>query len=134
MKLVVVSSNPLFAEVLNAALQGHNHYEVSVAPPDEFTQVIAKVEPDVIIVDEGLGQCVYEPLLTAARERTSSHIILLNPMNNRLCVLDSRRSIIQEVDDLCQAIGRQTPSASSVTSHRQEASVGTIKEVEKQQN
>jgi DNA-binding NarL/FixJ family response regulator len=134
MKLVVVSSNPLFTEVLDAALQEHNHYEMTVAMPCEFAQVLAKVEPDVIIVDESLSQAVYEPLLTVAREMTSSRIILLNPMNNRLCVLDSRRAIIQETNDLCQAIGRQTAGASSETSQRKKARGGAIKEVKKRQN
>lgn len=114
MKLVVVSTNPLFAEVLKAALEGHNHFEMSVVAPDEFIQVLANLEPAVIIVDESLGQSEYEPLLAAAREKTSSHIILLNPKDNSACVLDSHRTIIQAIDDLCQAIGQQVnPDASN---------------------
>lgn len=139
MKLLVISSNPLFTEVLNASLEKHDNYAVSVADPREFTLALAEVEPDVIIVDEGLGQAVYEPILTSVHEKASSHILLLNPKDNRLCVLDSRRSVIQEVDDLCQAIGQQIPKVPSIhlppvdhTKSSNEASPDAIKEVEKQ--
>jgi DNA-binding NarL/FixJ family response regulator len=139
MKLLVISSNPLFTEVLNASLEKHDNYAVSVVDPREFTKALVEVEPDVIIVDEDLGQAVYEPILTSVHEKASSHIILLNPKDNRLCVLDSRRSIIQEVDDLCQAIGQQIPNVSSThlpqvdqTQSSNKASADAIKEVDKQ--
>lgn len=140
MKLVVVSANPLFAEVLHAAMEGHDNFEISLATPGEFTQVLENVEPAVIIVDESLGQAEYEPVLAATRERTSSHVILLNPKDNSVCVLDSRRTIIQDIDDLYQAIARQKydtcagASGLGDANARVEASTSPTKEVEHQQN
>lgn len=115
MKLLVVCENPLFAEVLGAALAGHDHFELTVTTPAAFASVVVTQAPDVIIVDESLGPARYEPLLVAAREQTVSHILLLNPADNRVCVLDSHRTVIQAMDDLCQAIGWRITQASIET-------------------
>lgn len=121
MKLVVVSTNPLFAEVLNAALEGQNDFEITVVAPGEFTEILANIEPEVIIVDESLERTECELILAAAREKTSSHIILLNPKDNSACVLDSRRTIIQEIADLRQAIVRERVNTCASTPEGKDA-------------
>lgn len=113
MKLLVVSVNPLFTEVLNAALEKHDNFELSVVAPCEFDKVLATVESDVIFIDQDLGRVVFEPIITTACEKTFSRIILLNPKDNHVCVLDSHRTTIQEIDDLCQAIGLKIINSSA---------------------
>jgi len=104
MKLVLTSSNPLFAEVLIAALEKHADYEVTACTPDEFATVLAQTGPDVIVVDKGMCQEPYEAILAAARARTSSRVISLGLDENEIAVLNSHKEIILKTEDLCKVL------------------------------
>jgi DNA-binding NarL/FixJ family response regulator len=104
MKLVLTSSNPLFAEVVSAALEQHAEYEITACAPDEFVQVLTATCPDVIVVDKGMCQERYEAILAAARARTSSRVISLGLDENEIAVLNSHKEIILETEDLHKAL------------------------------
>ena len=104
MKLVLTSSNPLFAEVVSAALEKHEEYEVTACTLDEFMAVLTQTGPDVIVVDKGLCQERYEAILAAARARTSSRVISIGLDENEIAVFNSHKEVILKADDLCKAL------------------------------
>ena len=100
MKLVLTSSNPLFAEVVSAALEKHEEYELTACTPDEFEQVFKQTGPDVIVVDKCMCQERYEAILAAARARACSRVISLGLDENEIAVLNSHKEIILKTEDL----------------------------------
>jgi DNA-binding NarL/FixJ family response regulator len=108
MKLVLTSSNPLFAEVLSAALEKHEDYQVSACTPDEFEGVLAHISPDVVVVDKSVCQERYEAIMAAARGRLSSRVILLSLEENEIAVLNSHKEIIYHAEDLCKILSGES--------------------------
>jgi DNA-binding NarL/FixJ family response regulator len=104
MKLVLTSSNPLFVEVLSAALEKHEDYEVSVCTPDEFVPVLARTLPDVVVVDKSVCQERYEAIMAATRAQSSSRVILLSLEENEIAVLNSHKEVIYHTEDLCKIL------------------------------
>jgi DNA-binding NarL/FixJ family response regulator len=104
MKLVLTSSNPLFAEVLSAALEKHADYKVSASTPEEFVEVLAHTQPDVVVVDKRVRPERYEAILTATRARPSSRVILLSLDENEIAVVNSHKEIILQTEDLCKVL------------------------------
>ena len=104
MKLVLTSSNPLFTEVVSAALEKHEEYKVIPCTPDEFVLVLNQTCPDVIVVDKGICQERYEAILAAARARTSSRVISLGLDENEIAVFNSHKEVILQTEDLCKVL------------------------------
>ena len=65
---------------------------------------ICELKPEVIIIDETIPQSHFESLLAKARDLQKTRIIVLNPIQNEIILLDSQRATINKAKDLIKAI------------------------------
>jgi hypothetical protein len=103
MPILIVSTNPLFKEIIISTV-GQFHGEVIELRPEEALTKICDLKPNVIIIDETTIPAHFEELLAKARSLQKTHIIVLNPTQNEILLLDSRRATLKKADDLIEAI------------------------------
>ena len=104
MILLLVSSNPLFKEVIVDSIARFEINEVISAAPGDAYQSIKKLKPDVVILDNNLEAGIIEKILGTARSMENMRIVLVSPRDNDFVIVDSRRSTIGKIEDLIQAI------------------------------
>jgi len=104
MIIVLISSNPLFREIIYQATSDCSESKPIEVDPALAPSVICKHKPEVIIIDETIDPLHLEQALAAARELPRTRTILLNPKQNDIVLFDSRRATIRKVDDLMEAI------------------------------
>lgn len=103
MSILIVCTNPLFKEVINEII-AHVQSETIELSCEEALTRICELRPDVIIIDETIAPPYFEGLLAEARSLQKTRTIVLNPIQNEITLLDSRRSTLRKVDDLMEAI------------------------------
>jgi chemotaxis response regulator CheB len=103
MPIIIVSNNPLFKEVIIATV-AQFHVEVIELSPQEALIKVCELRPDVIIIDETITPPYFEELLAEARNLQKTRTIVLNPTQNEILLLDSRRATLRKADDLIEAI------------------------------
>jgi TorA maturation chaperone TorD len=101
--ILVVSSNPLFKEIIIEAVV-HSQTEILELLPEKALELMCDLKPDVIIIDETITKPVFELLLANSRRLQKSRTIVLNPAQNEILLLDSRRTKIRKTDDLLKEI------------------------------
>ena len=103
MSILIISDNPLFKEVIIATVAQFQTEFVELSPEEALTG-ICKLRPDVIIIDEMITPPYFEDLLAEARSLEKTRTIVLNPIQNEIILLDSRRATLRKADDLIEAI------------------------------
>jgi chemotaxis response regulator CheB len=103
MSILIVSANPLFKEIITAAV-GRFQTELNELNPGEALTGIGELRPDVIIIDETIKPASFKELLAEAHCLEKTHIIVLNTVHNEIVLLDSRRATLNTVDDLIDVI------------------------------
>jgi chemotaxis response regulator CheB len=103
MPILIVSTNPLFKEVIIATI-AQFHIEAIALSPEEALTKVCELKPNVIIIDETTIPSYFEDLLAEARHLQKTHIIVLNPTQNEIVLLDSRRATLRRAGDLIEAI------------------------------
>jgi hypothetical protein len=103
MLILIVSANPLFKEVINGIIT-HVQSEIVELNGEEAPARICELRPDVIIIDETIAPPSFEALLGEARKLEKTCTIVLNPIQNEIILLNSRRTTLKNVDDLMEAI------------------------------
>lgn len=103
MSILIVSTNPLFKEVIIATV-AQFHVEFIELSPEEALAKVCELRPNVIIIDETTMPSHFEDLLAKARSLQKTHIIVLNPTQNEIILLDSRRATLRKAGDLMEAI------------------------------
>jgi TorA maturation chaperone TorD len=103
MSILIVSTNLLFKEVITATVAQFQTELIELSPGEALTR-ICELKPDVIIIDETLTPSCFEGLLAEARCLQKTRIIVLNPIQNEIILLDSRRATLRKADDLIEAI------------------------------
>lgn len=103
MLILIVSANPLFKEVINEAIT-QVQFEIMELNYGEARNRICEIRPDVMIIDDTIAAPYFESLLAEARNLKKTRIIVLNPQQNEIVLLDSRRTTLRKVDDLMEAI------------------------------
>ena len=103
MLILIVSANRLFKEVINEVIT-HVQSETMELNYGEALNRICEIRPDVMIVDDTIPAPYFESLLAEARNLRKTRIIVLNPQQNEIVLLDSRRATLRKVDDLMEAI------------------------------
>jgi len=103
MSILVISANPLFKEVIIATI-AQFQTELLELGPGEARNRIRELRPDVIIIDETIAPSDFEDLLAEARCLQKTRVIVLNPVQNEIVLLDSRRATLRKADDLMEAI------------------------------
>jgi hypothetical protein len=103
MSILIVSTNPLFKEVIVATVDQLQTELIELSPEEALTR-ICELRPDVIIIDETITPSCFEDLLAEARGLQKTRTIVLNPTQNEIILLDSHRATMRKVDDLIEAI------------------------------
>jgi chemotaxis response regulator CheB len=103
MSILIVSTNPLFKEVIVATVDTFKTELIELSPAEALTR-ICELRPDVIIIDETITPSYFEALLAKARGLQKTRTIVLNPTQNEIILLDSRRATLRKVDDLIEVI------------------------------
>jgi chemotaxis response regulator CheB len=103
MSILIVSANPLFKEVIISTV-GQFHAEVIELNPEAALRKVCALRPDVIIIDETTTLSCFEHLLAEARSLQKTRVVVLNPTQNEMVLLDSRRAMLRKADDLIEAI------------------------------
>jgi chemotaxis response regulator CheB len=103
MSILIISANPLFKEIINEILS-HDRSEIVELSCEEALTRICEFNPDVIIIDETIAPPYFEGLLAEARNLQKARVIVLNPIQNEIMLLDSRRATLKKMDDLMEAI------------------------------
>jgi chemotaxis response regulator CheB len=103
MSILIVSTNPLFKEVIAATVEQFQ-IELVELSPDQAVSRVCEMRPDVIIIDETTTPRHLEELLAQARSLQRTRIIVLNPNQNEITLVDSRRATLRKAYDLIEAI------------------------------
>ena len=105
MTIILVSSNPLFAEILsNTFLEGAGARVVQVCP-ELAPKLIGMERPAVIVVDESrIGAEELSDMLALTRNLPNSHTVLLNLQNNDVTIVSAQRATIRKVEDMVKVI------------------------------
>jgi chemotaxis response regulator CheB len=103
MSILVVSTNPLFKEVIIETVAQFQTELIALSPGEALTK-INELRPDVIIIDETVRPPSFDNLLAKARSLEKTRIIVLNPAQNEIVLMDSRRATLKKVNDLIEAI------------------------------
>ena len=105
MSIVLVSSNPLFAEVLSHTLQEAGASLIQVTP-EEAAGCIAAEQPAIVLVDESRMEApVLGELLAVGRRQPETVTILVNLQDNDITIVSARRATIGKGEDM-QAVIR----------------------------
>ena len=103
MSILIVSTNPLFKEVIIESAPQYREEFVALVPEEALNR-ICELNPDVIIIDETIAPSSFEDLLAEARGLQKNRIIVLNPVKNEIILLDSHRETLKNAEDLTEAI------------------------------
>jgi hypothetical protein len=103
-RILLISSNALFTEVLAQSISGYSGLELILATPTFAVEEIKTFPPDVIIVDEAVGSNELGHILIAARELACAQILLMNLKGNEFVILDSHKVMIQQAGDLLKTV------------------------------
>ncbi|MFW5943505.1 MAG: molecular chaperone TorD family protein, partial [Chloroflexota bacterium] len=105
MVFVLVSSNPLFSEMLsNTLLEAAGARAIQVAP-DAAPQWIGAERPQLIVIDESrISAGELSEVLDVARSLPHSRTILLNLLNNDITIVSAQHATIGKVEDMVEAI------------------------------
>jgi chemotaxis response regulator CheB len=80
MSILIVSTNPLFKEVIIATVAQFNIEFIELRNPEESLTKVCELKPDVIIIDETvIAILISKDLLAEARGLEKTRIIVLNP-------------------------------------------------------
>ena len=103
-RILIVSSNVLFAEVLSQSLSGYPNLEWVKSIPSMAIEEITTSPPDVIIVDEAVGSDELGRILIATRQLACTQILLMNLQGNEFIVLNSHKEVIREAGDFLKTV------------------------------
>lgn len=104
MDILIVSPSPLFKDVLAGILAHRNLSGVSVTDPSVAAAAIASGRPRTTLVDEATDATSLVEILAEVRKLRVSRLIFLRQEANDMVVLDSRSTVIGELDDLMEAV------------------------------
>jgi putative dimethyl sulfoxide reductase chaperone len=105
MRILLVSSNPLFAEILSHTLRDATGSEASQIAPQFAPEYIRLQRPQLIVLDENsFSDCELSELLAVARTLPDSHTLLLNRQNNDITIISAHRATIRKVEDMAKVI------------------------------
>lgn len=101
--LLIISSNPLFKEVIGEATGQLNIQRKELLPEEALARICA-YQPKIILLDETIEPALFEAILGEARKLPQTRTIVLNPQRNEFILLDSRKAILRKVDDLMEVM------------------------------
>lgn len=108
MKGLIVSTNPLFIEVVSEALTHYFTDGYVLVNPKYIAERLSGHTPGVILIDESMPLDLFSQSLYAARQLPEAHILLINPGSNDCVVLNSYRANITNLEDIMNVMSPET--------------------------
>jgi DNA-binding NarL/FixJ family response regulator len=110
MRVLLITSNSLFAETISVSIQKTNCADFVCVSPNAAAEAIAASKPEVIMFDEAcLASCSGELIWKAAQELSACRIVLLNLHSNDIVILDAWRATIHHLNDLLKVLQPKMP-------------------------
>ncbi len=103
MAVLLVSTNPLFREVLAETL-GQAHVELVRADPGHLVASVKRVRPSVILLGGPAEPTLLSALLQCASWLSCCRVIVVDPSCNDLLVVDVRAGCMSHSADLLKAV------------------------------
>jgi len=103
-RLMLLSQNALFLEVLSKTLDDCQDMEVLSPSPNKANDLIQANAPEIIIIDETLPSPMIEQIMKNACSQETCKVLLVNPNQNDLVTLHTHRSSMRNANDLLDAI------------------------------
>ncbi len=104
MRLMLLSNNRLFSEVLQKALEVDSTLSIQTPELSQVFEQIPEVQPHIIVMDESLPAEQIDHVLRIAYNLEACKVLLVNPNQNDLLTLTSQRSRMYSAGDLLTAI------------------------------
>ncbi|MFP4642395.1 MAG: hypothetical protein ACLFPU_09520 [Dehalococcoidia bacterium] len=104
MILMLISTNPLFVEVILDLVARCEISEVIFTTPGDSLELIHRSKPNVVILDNSIEASLIEKLLGTVRSMENMRMILVNSGDNNYVIVNSQRSTIGKIEDLIQVI------------------------------
>ncbi len=108
MSILIVSANPLFTEVIAATIAPDQPGSIALGPQEALSQ-IGELHPEVIVIDESLANPEFKQLVCAACSLKQTRLIVVNPLCNEICQIDSHYKTLTKAGDLLAAITNTSP-------------------------
>lgn len=109
-RVLLVSSNILFAETISISIQKTNCVTLIPVSPEAAPETIRTCRPDLVLLDEDCLAAEAGGLIwQAARDLPGLRVVLLNLQSNDIVVLDSHHATIHCLNDLFDVIQTKTP-------------------------
>lgn len=102
MRTVIVSDNPLLAEVVKETVAGYACELINLKSTEPLTR-LNEIKPDLVILDETANKSVAEGLISVCH-LLACRILLVNLLNNDLVVLDSEKRTVSNIRHLKEAM------------------------------
>jgi DNA-binding NarL/FixJ family response regulator len=107
--ILVISDKSIFGQGLCALLAEHDEFEVAGRVADTIEgEMLAQIEllrPDILIIECLNDEADSLPaLMRCLKEAWVQKIITVNRRDNTMCVFKSQRRLVQQVEDLVEAI------------------------------
>jgi len=101
--IFMVSENPLFREIILESLAQLKDQCIELEP-DQALPLLCEMQPEIIIIDKSINPLIYEGLLREARELAKTRTIIVNPQDDEMLLLDTRRTTLKKIEDIMEAI------------------------------
>jgi hypothetical protein len=101
MRTVIISDNPLFAEVMNETVAGYACALTSFKTSDPISR-LSEFKPQLVILDETAKEMAEG--LIAVCHLLACRIILVNLRNNDLVILDSEMRTVSNMGHMKEAM------------------------------
>lgn len=111
MKGLIVSSNPLFTEVVSQALVRYLDRGCVLIDPRSTTHGFSEHAPDLILVDDSMAPELLSKTLHAARQLRTSQTVLINPGSNDCQVVRSYFTTIANLEEFMSMMVAETAAA-----------------------
>lgn len=104
MFILLISTNPLFIEAIEANLSQRLGIEVLATDPAEAIAYINQRRPDVVLVDEAAPIGLVEQILKNDGDEARLRLVLLSCTGNEFTLLDVFHSKIVQAEDLSELL------------------------------
>ncbi len=104
MRLMLLSNNRLFSEVLQKALEVDCTLSIQTPELCQAFEQIRELQPHIIVMDDTLPAEQINHVLRIAYNMEACKVLLVNPNQNDLLTLTSQRSRMRSAGDLLTAI------------------------------
>ncbi|MCJ7568236.1 MAG: hypothetical protein MUO58_11920 [Anaerolineales bacterium] len=105
-RLLLVSSNPLFVEVVSEPFEDCPEMELHAVRPEEAIDVAKQIQPSTILIDDRISDEAVNSLIMLEQGPALVRILLISVESNDIVVLSKNKETIARAEDLIRLIAQ----------------------------